>query len=685
MADAAPKPTLLELAANRFDRDILSAEEKLFTAVENGEQADCGEGGEIKGVIRGDRLTWLCTDVEASAKITHRGVSIVGAEIDGKTDLASAKIAFPIQAFNCVFKDRIDLSHSRLFFLNLGGCSTRAIYAASAAFEDSVFLRRGFKATGGVVLGNATIQGTLDCSGGEFVGDDKIPALNAEGANIQGQVFFNNGFKATGRVILRTATVEGSLNCVGGLFVGNGPVATLNANGANIRGAIFFRKDFEIGKGFRVEGGVDLRGAKIGIHLECDGGEFVGDEKVPALHAAHANIQGAVFMGKGFNAKGSVDFSSAVIGGFLDCRGGQFIANRETPALAADSVEIGGSVHLSKEFNAKGGVNLRSATIEGNLDCSGGEFVGKSEGKGYALDADSAKIGGSVFFRDNAVINGIVNLTIAHIGNGLQWKGLKGNNKASLKLTFAKCEVLWHDEMSWPEQGNLQLDGFIYDRIEDQSSPDANNQLGWIKRQNRDKFLPQPYEQLAAVFRRRGLEEHARQVMIEKNKEHARHLHAPKYNWGLLGWFDWISWLFRWFWYRNFGNALVGYGYRPGRAFGWSILVIVIGWLVFQVGYNSRLVTPTDNKAYVEKDGTRRLKDGRPQISKDYPKFNGFVYSVETFVPLLKLGIGEHWSPNANLGGPYGSLLRGYMWLHIILGWVLGTLWIGGLTKLLKT
>jgi hypothetical protein len=75
------------------------------------------------------------------------------------------------------------------------------------------------------------------------------------------------------------------------------------------------------------------------------------------------------------------------------------------------------------------------------------------------------------------------------------------------------------------------------------------------------------------------------------------------------------------------------------------------------------------------------------------------VYSVETFVPLLKLGVGEHWAPNANLGLPlctgvlvkigfpsnYGSLLRYYMWLHIILGWILGTLWIGGLTKLLKT
>src|SRR4029077_7165778 len=55
----------------------------------------------------------------------------------------------------------------------------------------------------------------------------------------------------------------------------------------------------------------------------------------------------------------------------------------------------------------------------------------------------------------------------------------------------------------------------------------------------------------------------------------------------------------------------------------------------------------------VEKDGTRRLsKTGTPQVSEDYPKFNAFVYSAETFVPLLKLGIGERWTPNAHRGAP---------------------------------
>jgi hypothetical protein len=64
-------------------------------------------------------------------------------------------------------------------------------------------------------------------------------------------------------------------------------------------------------------------------------------------------------------------------------------------------------------------------------------------------------------------------------------------------------------------------------------------------------------------------------------------------------------------------------------------------------------------------------------------------------VPLVKLGVGEHWMPNASGGAKLrmykfsrltqGSLLRAYFWIHIIAGWILTTLWVGGLTGLIKT
>jgi hypothetical protein len=110
-------------------------------------------------------------------------------------------------------------------------------------------------------------------------------------------------------------------------------------------------------------------------------------------------------------------------------------------------------------------------------------------------------------------------------------------------------------------------------------------------------------------------------------------------------------------------------------------------------------MTPTKNDDY-ERD------------KELYPKFNAFIYSLETFVPLVKLGLDEYWMPNANRGQDLhilrrkrtgevrlpstreagklsalkvGSLLRCYYWFHITAGWVLTTLWVGGLTGLLKT
>ena len=227
--------------------------------------------------------------------------------------------------------------------------------------------------------------------------------------------------------------------------------------------------------------------------------------------------------------------------------------------------------------------------------------------------------------------------------------------------------------------GKLRVDGFVYDQIDDDASPNAEAQLSWVDRQPRNRFLSQPYEQLAAVLGKMGLEEDERKVMVAKNKNKAAHLH----------------WRPAWLWYGLLGK-LIGYVYRPWRAFIISLILIGIGWLVFQLGYHSNLFIPTGDKAYVvEKDGTRRLKNGMPQISEDYPKFNAFVYSMESFVPLVKMGISDRWTPNAHRGTSLrlgiatlprtGSLLRYYLWFHMITGWVLSALWVGGITGLVKT
>ena len=425
-----------------------------------------------------------------------------------------------------------------------------------------------------------------------------------------------------------------------------------------------------------------LTSATVEGNLYCQGGQFFSKGEIPALNANGAKIGGNVFLRQGFKAEGGVDLTGATIGGQLSCVGGQFIGKGEIPALNANGAKIGGNVFLHQHFRAEGRVDLTGATIQGNLECNGGQFA--SKGETPALNADSAKFQQSVFFRGGTVAEGKVCFAFAEVARDFQWTDLKSPEKAILDLRFTKVGRLLNHQNSWPNKGNLFVGGFVYNEIDDRASPNADVQLGWLHLQLQEPFLSQPYEQLAAVLRQRGLKEEARKVMIEKNKDYATHLH----------------WRSAWLWYGLFGK-IIGYGYSPWRAFWISLIVIGIGWLVFQRGYDSKLVTPTGDKAYVvEKDGTRRLsKNGTPQVSEDYPKFNAFVYSVETFVPLLKLGIGERWIPNARLGAPLnvgmlgkigfprktGSLLRYYLWCHIIAGWVLTTLWVGGLTGLVKT
>jgi hypothetical protein len=122
------------------------------------------------------------------------------------------------------------------------------------------------------------------------------------------------------------------------------------------------------------------------------------------------------------------------------------------------------------------------------------------------------------------------------------------------------------------------------------------------------------------------------------------------------------------FWYHGLG-LLIRYGYRPWNALVASLIVVGIGTVLFWRGFSSKIIMPTDEKAY------EAHKNGH--LSESYPRFNPFIYSLETFVPLVKLGIAQCWIPNP-------GLLRGYLWFHILWGWILTSLWVAAFAGLLK-
>ena len=463
-------------------------------------------------------------------------------------------------------------------------------------------------------------------------------SITADAVNVAGAVFLGKGFTAEGEVRLLRAQIGSNLECDGSTFKNPGGTA-LNADGTNVTGDVFLRK------GSTVEGVVRLPGAKIGGNLECDGSTF----KNPggkALNADGMNVTGDVFLRNGFTAEGEVRLLGAEIGGSLYCSGGTF-KNPGGKALNADRMNVTGSVFLRGGFAAEGEVRLPGAQIGGNLECRGGTFS--------ALNAHTAIIKGNFI-----------------------WGGVRNAEGTQLDMTNASAGAVADDEASWPKQGNLTLDGFTYTRISAGPS-DANTRMQWLARM--DRFTLQPYRQLAKVLRETGDDYGAREVLFEMER---RRRAEQKRNWL---WHLW-SGVLRW---------TIGYGQMPGRALVCLLGLMALGFAFSYLGYFSGAMAPTEKEAYAafEQQG---------YAPSHYPPFHALVYSLEHSFPFVNLGQKEHWTPDPQgpdhfasslrevkfqgchgVRVPYPGALRWWFWIQVLVGWLLATLFVAGLTGIVRS
>jgi hypothetical protein len=394
-----------------------------------------------------------------------------------------------------------------------------------------------------------------------------------------------------------------------------------------------------------------------------------------SIMADGVNVAGSVFLRGGFTSDGEVRLLGAKIGGDLDCSGGHF----ENPflvgsvdiskSLAADGVAITGNAFLRDGFTAVGEVRLLGAQIGGNLECSGGKL--------RALNTQGAKIGRHLFLQK-----------------------LQAPKSGTWDLTNATSDALLDDEESWPAKGNLYLDGFVYGRISEGPTR-AETRLKWLALLS--EFKRHPYRQLAKVLREMGDDRGARKVLYEMERR-ARGEAEPS-------WFD-RTWMRIWTWivdrFATFKRWLlkwsIGYGYYPLRALVPLALLTLLGTAIFGVGYLGGSMAPTERQAYDCFE-----KQGWPP--RHYQQFNPFVYSLENSVPLLKLGQDSAWAPDpgpreqeypgvvniapfkwlARVAAGYHltwlappSLMRGFRWLQIVMGWILATLLVAGVTGVVR-
>ena len=258
-----------------------------------------------------------------------------------------------------------------------------------------------------------------------------------------------------------------------------------------------------------------------------------------------------------------------------------------------------------------GEVRLPGARVGGQLDCEGATL---SNPGGRALDLERALVTGPVLMRP-ARLDGSINLTAARAGG-------------------------WYDDRrTWPAA--LTLEGFVYDTID---APDVTpkQRLGWL-RLDQDGYVPQPYEQLASVYRRAGNDQAARTVAIAKQQ--ARRAQARRW-WVRAPSRAW-SFVLRW---------TIGYGYQPALALPYLAALFVIGWVVFDHAYPTAL---------------RPAKSGPGQ-----PGFNPARYTLDLLLPVANLHQRDTFVP-------YGYAAWWAFGLTLA-GWLLAAVVVAGLTGVFK-
>jgi hypothetical protein len=710
----AAEPDLTALATTLLG-ELGQCERALLRTAEHGGLADCQSHDPARNDpataaswgperrLRASLIEWLCRDPRARGFVRDTGLSVRGAAVVGWLDLSYANVPFPLLFRSCALPEGLFGREMRLVELLLSGSRCGPIQATQARISGSLLLDAGFVATGEIRLHGARIEGDLDCTDGVC---DNRPGrtINADHAVIGGSVFLGGRFHSLGEVSLLGADIGGNLEANGGNFENPGRDA-LTADHVRVRGSVF------LGDGFAATGAVNLLGADIGRQLSCRGGRF-HNPGGGALSADGITVRGDVLLDEGFSSRGEVRLPGADLGGGLACGGGRF-DNPQGTCLIAPRLAAKGDVFLDNGFSGLGEVVLIGAALGGDLSLTGGRFVNPG---GAAVSADGIKVKGSVFLGEGLFAEGKVNFIDADIGGQLaviggelrnpsgtalgaesatirvtalvkdiraagalvfskatiaqtfEYTGIKTPDSVVLDLSAARIGLLDDEAASWPRKGNLILHGLTYEGMAPACPVTREQRLRWLTLQEspdptsrRDSFSPQPYEQLAGVYRKHGYEKEATEVEIAKNDA----LLASGRLTGLDGLF------------HRFVGVTVGYGYRPWRPL-WGIAVfLILGTVLFAKGHAWGLIRPV-----------------RDSGKGDYPAFHPFVYSVDTFVPIVHLFVSEFWLPSAKrfkilrLFGRHltvtGGMLRAYLWVHIMFGWVLTTLFVLGFTGFIK-
>ncbi|WP_246737731.1 hypothetical protein [Nordella sp. HKS 07] len=450
------------------------------------------------------------------------------------------------------------------------------------------------------------------------------------------------------------------------LFLDGSVLPGLQADRIEARGGFHLR-------GATITGEMSLSSSRLGGSFECDSATINCPDQWAII--AEGLTARSLFL-RGATVNGGINIAGARLGADLDFTGAT-ISRPAGVAIHAETLDAGGGVIL-RGATVAGETRLLGARLDGDLDATGAKL--KQPGD-FALLVNRATVRGGFFLCKDAAVDGV------------------------LDLTGASFDTIHDDEACWPAKTNLLLNRCLYNAFIG-GPVDAVRRLDWLSRQEParwgEDFWPQPFEQLAQVFREMGHDEDARTVLIAKERlqRRARRQRTSNRLWrqalsvkdGILG-------------------ITVGYGRQPLRSFVWLFLFWAIGVGVFgfadahsALKPNSPVILrspewtmcglPLGEQVFMpatEQWAKGRAAEGQSQLdcfrsqreALSYQAFNAWMYSLDTLFPVLEVGQKQFWRPDTTK--KWGSLVMAYFYFQAVVGWALSLLAIAGFSGLVKS
>ena len=307
----------------------------------------------------------------------------------------------------------------------------------------------------------------------------------------------------------------------------------------------------------------------------------------------------------------------------------------------AAQMEIAG-VFSAREarFNSPTGlVDFTSLKTAGDAFFSRARFAGPVTFKSADI-AENWHFDGSSFTNHTTLVNfeeGKVAATATFVG--CRFAGYISFKDASFG-TLDLSEAIWptgHDDQPW-----LWLNGMTYGRISAGSERDSwQNFYKLVQRTaHGSAYSADVFVRLDEYYRKLGFPRQASAIFrAQKKREREEVLSGASWAWSF------------------FLEQFVGYGRSPERAIFWSVAIIGFGCVMFRPG---------------------RMEPQREEFAGC--KYSPFWYSVDVYLPIIKLQDAEIWKPKEDH-------VMTHVWrrIHTVLGWALIPIalaaWTGMLSK----